>query len=166
VPGSLPENVRAERNGWRDGAISARHRHWGFNCPAVDLDFLVVEYNVGRPVGLIEYKHFKARPPDFLHATYRALATLADGYNEPLPFLVAFYWPDIWAFRILPANDYARQHFQQGEVLCEREFVTRLYRLRRLTLKRHLENSLNTALPHGFKLNGAAPTPGQMGLEL
>ena len=114
------EGVRQERTGWRDESISARHRHWGFNCPAVDLDFLIVEYNVGKPVGLIEYKHNKARMPIIEHPTYRALSTLADGYREPLPFLVAFYWPDIWAFRLLPINETAQEHFYSGETLCER----------------------------------------------
>ncbi len=142
-----PDNVRQERTGWRDGQISERHRHWGFNCPAVDLDFLVVEYNLGKPVGLIEYKHHRAWTPNLAHATYRALTALADGYREPLPFLVAFYWPDIWAFRILPVNDYAHEHFETGETLSEREFVRRLYKLRRLTLTRHLEGTLNTTLP-------------------
>jgi len=139
--------VRQERTGWRDGAISARHRHWGFNCPAVDLDFLVVEYNVGKPVALIEYKHNAARLPDLKHATYRALATLADGYREPLPFVVAFYWPDIWAFRITPVNATARRHFADDEMLCERDFVRRLYRLRRLTLTAHLEGTLSVQMP-------------------
>ena len=53
------DGVRQERTNWRDQELSARHRTWGFNCPAVDLDFLMVEYNIGKPVGLIEYKHFK-----------------------------------------------------------------------------------------------------------
>lgn len=142
-----PEGVRQERTGWRDEAISGRHRHWGFNCPAVDLDFLVAEYNVGKPVALIEYKHSQARLPIIEHPTYRALSALADGYREPLPFIIAFYWPEIWAFRLLPINETAQEHFHSGETLCERDFVQRLYRLRRLTLARHLADTLNTALP-------------------
>lgn len=143
-----PDGTRQERTGWRDGAISARHREWGFNCPAVDLDFLVAEYNVGKPVALIEYKHFLARTPVLEHATYRALTDLSDNYLEgSLPFLVAFYWPDIWAFRCLPVNGTAKAHFTDGEVLTEREFVTRLYRLRRLRLTRELEGKLNDILP-------------------
>ena len=65
--------VRAERTGWRDQALSDRHREWGFNCPSVDLDFLMVEYNIGLPVALVEYKNERAWMPDFRHATYRAL---------------------------------------------------------------------------------------------
>lgn len=143
-----PDGVRQERTGWRDAGISARHRLWGFNCPAVDLDFLVAEYNIGKPVGLIEYKHFRASPPLLKHATYRALSDLADGYrNDPLPFLIAFYWPEIWAFKILPVNVSANNHFHAGEILCEREFVMRLYRLRRLVLAAHLADKLSVEFP-------------------
>lgn len=114
----------------------------------MDLDFLVAEYNIGKPVGLIEYKHHCAREPNTQHATYRALTHLADNYLDgSLPFLVAFYWPDIWAFRCLPINGTAKAHFGDGEVLTEREFVGRLYRLRRLRLARELEGLLNDLLP-------------------
>ena len=73
--------VREERTGWRDARISARHRLWGFNCPSVDLDFLLVEYHLGKPVGLVEYKHYQAQEPNVIHPTYRALIDLADHYQ-------------------------------------------------------------------------------------
>jgi hypothetical protein len=142
-----PDGVRQERSGWRDEAISARHRHWGFNCPAVDIDFLVVEYNLGVPVALIEFKHHLADPPDIKHASYRAYLDLADNRATPLPFLIVRYWPDIWAFEVTPINEMAKQHFTPGERLCEREFVIRLYRLRRLAVTQHLEGALHTELP-------------------
>src|SRR5678815_2099094 len=114
------DGVRQERTGWRDQELSQRHRLWGFNCPAVDLDFLMVEYNMGLPVGLIEYKHHCAQAPNLRHATYRALCDLADGYrDEGLPFLIAFYWPDLWAFRITPVNPLAQKHFRSNEELSE-----------------------------------------------
>lgn len=140
--------VRPERTHWRDQRISLRHRDWGYNCPAVDLDFLVAEYNVGKPVALAEYKHFRARVPSLLHPTYRALTALADGYTDkPLPFFVAFYWPDIWAFKITPVNDVAKEHFANDERLSEYEFVRRLYRLRRLVLTQEIADKLNHQLP-------------------
>jgi len=137
-----------ERTHWRDEQISIRHRVWGFNCPAVDLDFVVAEYHIGKPVGLIEYKHYHAQKPNILHPTYRALTALADGYNEgPLPFLIAFYWPDIWAFRVTPVNECAKLHFYDGELLTELNFVKRLYRLRSLMLTDHLMKQLHDVLP-------------------
>jgi len=143
---ALPERaVRAERTGWRDQEISARHRVWGFNCPAVDLDFLMVEYNLGKPVGLIEYKHHQAWEPNLKHPTYRALTELAE--LAALPFLIAFYWPDVWAFRITPVNGLAQSHFQDGEILTERAFVTRLYRMRALVIRDAVLLQLNDELP-------------------
>lgn len=139
------DGTRKERTGWRDQKISQRHRDWGFNCPAVDLDFLMVEYNLGKPVGLVEYKHYLARPPNMKHATYRALGELADCAG--LPFLIAFYWPETWAFRVFPANEFARKHFTNPELMTERQFVQRLYRLRQLTLARELGDKLNDVLP-------------------
>ena len=142
------DGTRQERTGWRDEEISNRHREWGFNCPAVDLDFLVAEYNFGKPVALIEYKHNRARPPVLKHATYRALSALADGYSErPLPFVVAFYWPEVWAFKITPVNQAAKESFADGEMLTEYDFVRRLYRLRRLTIASELEGKLSKQLP-------------------
>ncbi len=140
--------VAVERTGWRDEGISRRHRVWGFNCPAVDLDFLVAEYNLGLPVALVEYKHFKARQPVIEHPTYRALTALADGYNQgPLPFIIAFYWPEIWAFRVSPINQVSKTNFREGEMLTEFDFVARLYQMRRLVLSQNLIGKLNRLLP-------------------
>ena len=121
------------------------HRQWGWNCPGVDLDFLMVEYNIGKPVGLIEYKHFNARMPSFTHPTYRALAALAD--VAALPFLCTFYWPDIWAFRVFPVNVIAKQHYEEREDMTERQFVQRLYRLRRLVLAKEITHILQDEMP-------------------
>lgn len=144
----LPENVRVERTGWRDQEISNRHRMWGFNCPCVDLDFLVVEYNLGKPVALVEYKAKGAKEPLLDHATYRALKLLADGYSAtPLPFMVVFYRTDIWAFQVRPINDEAKKWFSNKEVLTERDYVSRLYEMRNLALKEGLLPHLMNVLP-------------------
>lgn len=144
-------DVRPERTGWRDPEISLRHREWGFDCPAVDLDFLVVEYNIGKPVALIEYKHHFARVPDTRHPTYRALADLADNYGGnggALPFLLVFYWPEVWAFQVQPMNKVARDCFHAPVLhLTEREYVQRLYQLRGRTLSAHLKDKLNASRP-------------------
>ncbi len=139
--------VALERTGWRDQAISQRHRKWGVSCPAVDLDFLLVEYNLGAPIALVEYKHERAYLPDPRHATYRALRNLCDHYSpDPLPFLVAFYWPDCWAFRVHPMNDTAREGYAEEECMTEREYVARLYGLRKLAITRQVLSTLNDRL--------------------
>ena len=50
------DGVRLNQTSWRDEWISNRHRTWGFDCPATDIDFLMVEYTNRNPVALIEYK--------------------------------------------------------------------------------------------------------------
>lgn len=139
------DGVRQERTGWRDQEISERHRQWGASCPAVDLDFLLTEIHVGEPAALVEYKHFRAQPINVAAATFMALRRLAD--RAEIPFLVAWYWPGSWAFRVHPLNNLAREHFEDPEDFTEREYVQRLYRLRRLTLTRSLSESLLDVLP-------------------
>lgn len=127
----------AERSGWRDEAISRRHRQWGFNCPGVDLDFVMVEYNHGQPVALVEYKERRAAPLQTNHPTYQALRALADGYrNGPLPFFVARYCSTDWWFMVTPLNEPAQRHYQHcaGQVLSEQRFVRSLHLLRKHTL--------------------------------
>ena len=121
-----------ERTGWRDEAISRRHRMWGFNCPGADLDFLMVEYNRGVPCALVEYKHYRAAPVDLRAPTYRALLSLAE--SAKIPFFVAHYWPETWAFIVTPANLRADLHYFTKTRFTEREFVATLYELRRLKL--------------------------------
>jgi len=50
--------TRPERTQWRDQKLSERHRAWGFNCPAIDIDFLMVEFHTGKPVAIIDYKRY------------------------------------------------------------------------------------------------------------
>ena len=135
-----------ERTCWRDAEISARHREWGFNCPATDLDFLAVEYNVGLPVALVEYKKMPgARMPDVKHPTYRALNELAN--RARIPFLIAFYAVTPWWFQVWPVNDLAARHYQNGELLTERGYVSRLYHLRHLVIESSVLCCLSDELP-------------------
>ena len=129
---------RTERTGWRDAELSKRHGFWGFNCPAVDLDFVMMEYNYGKPCALVEYKHINARAVDTGHPTYRALVALADGYRDgELPCFIARYNPDDWSFVVTPLNDRAREHYKHcsvDEILTERRFVRSLHLLRKSVL--------------------------------
>lgn len=139
------DGVRQERTGWRDAEISARHRLWGAACPAADLDLVLAELHLGEPVAIVEYKHFRARPVELGSAVYTALCKLAD--RAGLPFLIAHYWPRVWAFRVQPVNAIARQHFEAVEDLTERNYVRRLYRMRRLVLAHELSGALGDLLP-------------------
>ena len=140
-----PDGTRLERTGWRDQAISLRHRLYGFDCPCIDIDFLLVEYHIAEPVALVEYKHHQAKFPNLQQASYIALKRLAE--RATLPFLLAFYWPDTWAFRVYPLNSLAQQYFQHAENLTEYEYVARLHRLRRIVLSHEMEKRLNHIKP-------------------
>lgn len=143
-----------ERTGWRDEAISRRHRAWGFNCPCVDLDFLVIEYNRALPVAVVEYKHHQAIEPDLGHPTYGAINELCCIAN--IPFIVARYWKDPWAFRITPVNSAARRVYPANVELTERRFVASLYYIRGLALERNVLEGLDDQLHPDQDIENAA----------
>jgi len=154
-------NWRTERLGWRDARISERHGHWGFNCPAVDLDFVLLEYNHAKACALIEYKHINTAPPNVQHATYRALVDLADGYrHRALPCLIAIYDPESWAFKVIPLNDAAIQHYQhcRDQWINEQRFVRSLHLLRKAVLSAEDEAAI-------AMLNVAIETPSLQRIE-
>ena len=136
--------TRLERTGWRDEALSARHRLYGENCPMLDIDFLACEFNTGKPVVLVEYKAGGLRRLDFKHPNYQALRHLADASR--IPFIIAFY-STLWSYTVIPLNDFALEWFTKGEQLSELEYVRRLYALRGRELPARLEFRLNDVLP-------------------
>jgi hypothetical protein len=148
-----PDGVRLERTGWRCQAISDRHRHWGYNCPAVDLDFVMAEYNHGKTVAIVEYKDRHAMQPDLTHPTYAALSDLADLYQGgPLPFFIATYDSIDWWFVVTPVNERAKEFYRKvaGRPITERMFVASLYALRKIVLDdkdRRAIARLNDKLP-------------------
>lgn len=135
--------ANAERTGWRDQALSSRHRRWGFHCPGVDLDFVLVEYALGQPAALVEYKHHESGPVDLTHPSYRALKELAD--RSCVPFIVARYWPEVWCFDVLPVNRVACTSVTAG-LMSERDYVGCLHQLRGRVIQdqvlRHLRSEV------------------------
>lgn len=127
----------SERTGWRDQEISRRHREWGMNCPAVDLDFVLLEFNHGVPVAVVDYKHCaKANPLEGLNEwAIKAMSELYNRHGENLPFFVARYWPDSWAFKVLPMNEPARKLLSdEWTSMTEQQWVTGLHRIRKRVL--------------------------------
>jgi hypothetical protein len=103
------------------------------NCPAVDLDFVLLEFNHGAPVAVVDYKHCaKVNPLDDLNEwAIAAMAALYNERGEHLPFFVARYWPDTWAFKVLAMNDPAREWLRESWVpMTEQAWVTLLHRIR------------------------------------
>ena len=123
--------VREERSGWRDRELSQRHRRWGWNCPAMDIDFL--EFHAGEPVALIECKLEHARPWDLAAKAAQAFVRLAD--RAALPAFYVVRAADFSWWRVQALNDHARDRLGVDlRVLSEPEFVSLLYALRGLNL--------------------------------
>ena len=120
--------VRPERTGWRDEALSQRHRRWGWDCPAVDLDFLFLEYDRGEPSAIVEYKHENAPTQYASHPSYRALIVL--GTRAEIPVFAVRYSDDFVTWRVVPLNDLARSFVPSRVELTEVEWITLLYRIR------------------------------------
>lgn len=137
----MPE-VKKERTGWRDENLSARHRRWGWDTPAVDLDFLFLEYDKGKAVALVEYKHERATPQFATHPTYQAMIDL--GTRADIPVLAARYAGDFSWWNIIPLNECARRWVPERlEKISEREWVTLLYAIRGYIPPQSLWESLN-----------------------
>jgi len=125
--------TKEERSGgWRDKEISERHRYWyGSNCPMVNFDFLVVEYDHLEPMAIIDYKHYEKglQPWEPLKdPNFQVLVKVADRLG--VPCLIAIYKPKDWWYRVFPLNDAARRFYEYGQDLTEVEYVQSLYRLR------------------------------------
>jgi len=121
-------DVRAERTGWRDSALSERHRRWGWDCPALDMDFIMLEYDNGKATAIVEYKNEHARPQYPSHPTYRALADL--GNRAGLPVFACRYADDFSWWRAVPLNDAAGALLPSVSVLTEEQWVGLMYRTR------------------------------------
>lgn len=123
------KSVKQERSGWRDLALSQRHRRWGWDCPAVDLDFLFLEYDKGKAVALVEYKHERAAPQYRTHPTYQAMIDL--GTRAQIPVIGCRYAQDFSWWRPRALNAIAKIWIQaEQSQITERDWVTLLYRIR------------------------------------
>ena len=124
----MPPEVRKERTGWRDKGLSQRHRRWGWDCPAVDLDFLFLEYDKGKAAALVEYKHENAAPQYATHPTYQAMIDL--GTRAGVPVFACRYANDFLMFLVVPLNDRAKEYLPTRTPMTEQEWVRLLYRIR------------------------------------
>jgi hypothetical protein len=121
--------TRVERTGWRDEWISNRHREFGWNAAFTDIDFMGLEYDQGKPVCLIEYKHQNAKI-NLDHPSIQAQTWLAD--KAELPFFLVVYYPKEFQYYVVPINNYAKQvpYCQEAKFWSEKNFVKLLYFLR------------------------------------
>ncbi len=120
--------TKYERTGWRDEALSLRHRDWGMDCPMLDLDFVVVEYDHCQPQALVEYKHELAKIQHLDHPSYRTLVSL--GNLASLPAFFCRYAGDFSWWKPVGLNRAAKLLLPDRVNWSERDWVTFLYLLR------------------------------------
>lgn len=120
--------VKQERTAWRDEAISRRHRTWGWDCPCIDIDFLLIEYTHNEPIALIEYKNEHAQNINFNSSGYKTLKRLAD--MAGLPAFNVRYADDFSWFEVVALNAAGVKWVQSYQAMTEAEYVAFLYKLR------------------------------------
>ena len=125
---STAQEVAPERTGWRDERISMRHRKRGFDCPALDIDFLLLEYDHGLPSALAKFKHENVKSIHVGHPSIRALQVLAN--RGCIPFFLVRYADDFSWYYVTPGNDNARAFLAEPTKMPERDWVELLYRCR------------------------------------
>ena len=133
--------VRQERTGWRDQALSLRHRDWGLNCPAVDIDFLMLEYDHGLPVALVEYKHEDFDIGAMSDATWNAFRVLCE--NSKIPLYRVVYAKDLSWYEVEPMNDIAAAITAEIITLSEHDYVALLYRIRNRKMTGQLSREIH-----------------------
>lgn len=136
--------VRPERTGWRDEALSRRHRQWGWDCPAIDLDFLFLEYDKGKASAIVEYKNESAKPQYASHPTYQALIDL--GNRAHLPVFVCRYNTDFSQWKVMPLNGLAKIYVPTRMAMTEQEWVQLLYKIRGYDCPTMLLDAINTEI--------------------
>lgn len=125
----MPE-VKQERTSWRDQGLSERHRLWGWDCPAIDIDFLLLEFDEGKACALVEYKNEHAQTQHTKHPSYKALIDLGD--RAGVPVFACRYSDDFVKWVVFPLNEKAKPLLppEWGTKMTEREYVSFLYGIR------------------------------------
>lgn len=120
--------VRKERSGWRDLDFSEHHRTWGWDCPAVDIDFLMIEYDHAKPYAIVEYKNERAKPADPNHPSFRAIRLLCD--LARISFFGVRYSSDFLNYKVVPLNGKAKSFLPSRKEMTEDEYKKFLFIIR------------------------------------
>ena len=94
----------------------------------IDIDFLLLEYDKGRAVALVEYKHELAKIQYASHPTYQAIIDL--GNRAGIPVFATRYKGDFTEWTVTALNGRGKVLLPERTVMTEREWVTFLYGIR------------------------------------
>lgn len=139
-----PAQPKQERTYWRDERLSQRHRQWGLGLPAIDLDFILLEYDRGKPTALIEYKSELAAPQFPTHPSYLALSVIGDAAQ--IPVFVVRYTMNFTSWKVISINEVAKRMQPDRIEMTEREYITFLYQLRGLKPSTEIFKLLEAAI--------------------
>ncbi len=113
----------------RGMGLLLRHREWGFNVPAVDIDFL--EYDNKKAIALVEYKRSGDPATSKINLNEANIQALIDlGSRASVPIFCTFYSRNLKRYRVFPLNNIAVRRAPPEGLLTERKYVDFLYRLR------------------------------------
>jgi hypothetical protein len=113
-----------ERSGFRDLGFSKRHRLYGRDCPATNIDFL--EYDEGQSVAVIEAKRERER---FDEPNKKAIIDLSN--RASLPAFKVVHADDFSIFTVSSLNPIARRFLKSKPgTMQESEFIRFLYAIR------------------------------------
>jgi len=128
-PQSDGQPVKEEKTFRRDMKLLLRHRDWGWNVPAEDIDFL--EYDERKAIALFEYKRttdLATCKVNIGEANIQALIDLAN--KASVPIFCTFYNPNLKWYRVFPLNEQAQKKGPPQGIIAESKYVDFLYWLR------------------------------------
>lgn len=119
---------------FRDSRLNLIHGGFDIPFPAAGMPLPFVEYDRGRPVGVISYQRRGTTLPTgrTVARTYSAFERLYTHASPQLPFMTAIYDSRNWAFKLFAHNDAAYDLIGTPDWLhcTEEHFVRLLYRMR------------------------------------
>lgn len=143
------QQVSPERTGWRDEEISRRHRDYGIALPAVDMDFVLIEYDSAEVCAVIEHKRYTAKPVNLNSTSIVAMSRFAT--KGEVPFYIVRYWPatntEPWYYEVMPVNSYASEYVSRKMMMSEKTYVNLLYRLRHQFMPDEIAVTLGDYIP-------------------
>ncbi len=111
IANKLSIKLNKTKETWPGEIISYRHRDWGWDCPAVDVDFFVI--NNCAVAGIVEYKNMQSfsKPSQFkAHPTGKALTNLAVKGKKDVPLIFVYYSGDLDKFKVYPISKNCYQY--------------------------------------------------------
>ncbi len=122
--------VRKERTNWRDPYLDELHNNYNYDIPCENVEFLMVEYDLARPVAIVDYRYNGNNNP-----ASEPVRIMCDSRDEPIPYIIVNYYIDdsinvIASIDVHCVNDVAMIKIGDRNNISENDFVELLYSIR------------------------------------